>query len=605
MLTVMKKHPIVRLILIYVVYVALFCIAKLAFMLIYFDIYRAYDFGQWIGVCLHGLPLDASTAGYLTILPGLLLCAEPWIAARTARYLWRGYFAGVGLLLAAVFTADAVLYGYWGFRLDSTPFIYLKNPALAIASAPWWQIAGGLAAVMILSIGIYALFTRIAITDEPVVKHRVRSSAAVFVLTALLIIPIRGGFSVSVMNVGKVYYSADMALNHAAVNPCFSLFESLSQDNDFGGKYRFMTNQRASEIFAQMTDKGDNPSSIPLLRTDRPNIILVVLESFSYECLANGSAAGLDSIARQGVRFTNFYANSFRTDRGLVSILSGYPSQPTASIMKYPHKSQSLPSIPRTLKKLGYDLKYYYGGDADFTNMRSYLHSSGIKNIVSQDDFPDTPKFKWGVHDGYLFERVIKDLESGSRTPFMYIIQTSSSHEPFEVPTGGKTFDDAFLNSVAYTDWCLSSFVNDLKKSEYWDNTLVVLVADHAMRWPQSRTNYDVERYHIPLVLTGGAINKKLEVDVVGSQMDIAATLLSQMGIDRRDFKFSKDMLNFSAPHFAYFSAPDLFGMVIRRGNVVYDCASGETARSNGDTTGLIDYGKALLQTLYDDIEAR
>ena len=78
MLTVMKKHPIVRLVLIYVVTVALFCIAKLAFMLIYFDIYRAYDFGQWIGVCLHGLPLDASTAGYLTILPGLLLCAEPF-----------------------------------------------------------------------------------------------------------------------------------------------------------------------------------------------------------------------------------------------------------------------------------------------------------------------------------------------------------------------------------------------------------------------------------------------------------------------------------------------------------------------------------------------
>ncbi len=601
----MKKHPIVRLVLIYAVMVTLFCVAKIAFMLIHWNIYSAYDFASWMEVCLHGLPIDASVAGYLTILPGLLLCAEAWIPKRTAKYLWRGYFAITGLLLALIFTADAVLYGYWGFRLDSTPLIYLKNPSLAIASAEAWQIAVGAAAVAVISAGIYKLFTRIAITDERPDRHRIFTSVALFILTALLIIPIRGGFSVSVMNLGRVYYSTDMALNHAAVNPCFSLLESLSHDNDFGNKYRFMPSDKTARIFAQMTDKGDNPSSMPLLRTDRPNIILVILESFSYECLENGSAAGLDSIARRGVKFTNFYANSFRTDRGLVSILSGYPSQPTASIMKYPRKSQSLPSIPRTLKKYGYDLKYYYGGDADFTNMRSYLRASGIDRIISQDDFPDTPKFKWGVHDGYLFERVTEDLSSGVNAPFMYVIQTSSSHEPFEVPEGGKRFDDPYLNSVAYTDICLSRFVNDLKNSELWENTLVIFVADHAMRWPQSRTNYDVERYRIPFIMTGGAISKNVEIDVVGSQMDIAATLLSQMGINRKEFTFSKDMLNFSGPHFAYFSAPDLFGMVIRRGNVVWDCASGELARSNGDTTGLVDYGKALLQTLYDDIESR
>ena len=602
----MKKHPIVRLVAIYVVMVALFCLSKLAFMLVHFDIYRAYGFGEWMAVCGHGLPLDASVAGYLTVLPALLLCVESWIPKRAAEGIWRGYFALVGVLLALVFTADAALYGYWGFRLDSTPLIYLKNLKLAFASASVWLLVAGLAAVAVLSIGIYKLFTRIAVTDDRVEgRHRIAVSVMSFILAASLIIPIRGGFSVSVMNLGRVYYSTDMALNHAAVNPCFSLLESLSHDNDFAGKYRFMPDERAAEIFSMMTDKGDSPASVPLLRNSRPNIILIVLESFNAECLENGALASLDSIARDGVKFTNFYANSFRTDRGLVSILSGYPSQPTASIMKYPRKSQSLPSLPRTLKQHGYDLRYYYGGDADFTNMRSYLRSGGIEHIVSQDDFPDTPKFKWGVHDGYLFERVAQDLNSSVSVPFMYVVQTSSSHEPFEVPSGGRHFDDAYLNSLAYTDSCLSRFVNGLRQSELWDNTLVVLVADHAMRWPQSRTNYDVERYRIPLVMTGGVLNRSVEVDVVGSQMDIAATLLSQMGIDSREFVFSKDMLDFSAPHFAYFSAPDLFGMVVRRGYAVWDCASGEVARSGGDTTGLVDYGKALLQTLYDDIADR
>jgi len=575
-------------------------------MLVHIGIYGAYIPLQWAEVCMHGLPMDMSVAGYLCILPGLLSCVENLLPQRTAKILWRGYLATVSLLLATIFTADAVLYGYWGFRLDATPLFYLKNPSSAAASASWWQIAAGMAAIAIASVCIYLPLARIAIAkNEAERKFSAPDSAAAFIMTLLLIIPIRGGFSVSVMNIGRVYYSTDMSLNHAAVNPCFSLLESLSHDNDFAGKYRFMPPRQAEKLFSQMQGDSGSPASMQIFRTRRPNIILVILESFMTECLENGAAARLDSLSRTGVVFTNFYANSFRTDRGLVSILSGYPSQPTASIMKYPRKSQSLPSIPETLKEHGYSLRYYYGGDADFTNMRSYLRSCGIERIISEDDFPDTPKFKWGVHDEYLFERVSEDLNGDTKNPFLYIIQTSSSHEPFEVPTGKNGFDDPYLNSVAYTDACLGDFIKKLERSDLWDNTIVALVADHAMRWPRTRTNYDVERYRIPFILLGGAISGHFSIDAVGSQMDIAATLLSQMNIGHSQFRFSKNMLDFSAPHFAYFSAPDLFGIVIRRGNVVWDCASGELARHCGDTTGLVNYGKALLQTLYDDIDAR
>lgn len=600
------RRPFVRLIIIYLVFLVVFFVAKLLFMLLYFNTYGEYDFFQWLGVYWHGLPLDASVAGYLSVFPGLLLCCEGWIPPRAANCLWRGYFALVGILLASIMTADAMLYGYWGFRLDSTPLFYLKNPSLALASASWWQLLAGAACIAVLSIGLYEIFVHVAVTaSRPDKRYRIASSVLLFIMTAMLIIPIRGGFSVSVMNIGKVYYSTDMALNHAAVNPCFSFMESLSHDNDFSEKYRFMSQERAASLFAQMTDDGKTPSIMSLLNTRRPNIILVVLESFMTECLDNGAAPHLDSIARQGVNFTNFYANSFRTDRGLVSILSGYPSQPTLSIMKYPRKTESLPSIPKTLSKYGYSLRYYYGGDADFTNMRSYLRSCRVNEIVSEDDFPDTPKFKWGVHDEYLFRRLERDLsQEDFSQPFFYIVQTSSSHEPFEVPAE-RVFDDPYLNSVAYTDACIGEFADWLRKSRLWDNTIVVFVADHAMRWPQSRTNYDVERYRIPFIITGGALNRSVEIDIIGSQIDIAATLLAQMQIDYSEFVFSKNILNFSAPHFAYFSAPDLFGFIVRRAGIVWDCALQEPARSYGDTTGLVDYGKALLQTLYEDIDSR
>ena len=145
-------------------------------------------------------------------------------------------------------------------------------------------------------------------------------------------------------------------------------------------------------------------------------------------------AVNMDKFAKEGVLFSNFYGSSFRTDRGLASIISGYPGQPSTSIMKYPEKTDKLPSIPRSLKNAGYSLEYYYGGDADFTNMRSYLVSSGIEKIISDKDFPLSERTgKWGAQDHVLFQRLMKDLkEEKQEEPFLKLVQTSSSHEPFE-----------------------------------------------------------------------------------------------------------------------------------------------------------------------------
>ena len=128
-------------------------------------------------------------------------------------------------------------------------------------------------------------------------------------------------------------------------------------------------------------------------------------------------AVQMDSLAKEGVLFTNFYANSFRTDRGLVAILSGYPAQPTTSIMKYPRKTQNLPAIAGSLRDAGYRTKYYYGGDADFTNMRSYLMSSGFENIISDQDFPVSERLsKWGAHDHLVFNRLLEDMKAEVQT---------------------------------------------------------------------------------------------------------------------------------------------------------------------------------------------
>ena len=604
----------------------LFCGAQKAIFFLYYykEFYADCGFGDFIDVVVHGLPLDAAIAGYLTAIPALLLIANVWWRSKAMKYIFKGYYIFCAVLLALIFVGDLALYQYWGFRLDTTPLFYLKSsPKDAFASATFGMLVAG---AVDLAVNVWAFmwlckkFLRRKY-DAPVFG-KVKQTVVLTILTALLFIPIRGGFTVATLNTGKVYYSQNMRLNHAAINPCFSLLESLSKSSSFATQYRYHTPDKADELFAAMQDvslQGGSADTLgnlsgrdTLLKPGKPNVVIVILESFLSKAMGTlggieGVAQNLDSLGANGVLFTNFYANSFRTDRGIVSILSGYPAQPTNSIMKYPRKSQSLPSISRSLAQNGYDLQYIYGGDANFTNMRSYLTAMGFENIISDSDFSISQKLsKWGAHDDVMFDKIATQLEAGEeKEPFLKVIQTSSSHEPFEVP-GFNKLEDIRLNSVAYTDSCLQVFVNRYRNTPYWDNTLFVFVPDHAMQYPVDLDVFSVERYKIPMIFYGPALARTgVKIDVVGSQIDLAATLLGQLGIDHSDFTFSKDMLNPANPHFGFFTVPDAFGMVTDSGAVVFDNVSEKIYSSNLPETPVLEHGKAFLQKLYDDLDKR
>lgn len=584
-------------------------------MAYYYTLYNKVSWTDWFSVIGHGLPLDLSLAGYLTILPGLLLIASAWTDSRILQLIRRIYFTIISILLSCIFISDLGLYGYWGFRLDTTPlFYFFSSPKDALASVSLWVVAGGILAMAVYAALLYFVFSWILVNEKRPLKipyRRLSVSGVLLLATGLLFIPIRGGFSVSTMNLGRVFFSADQRLNHAAINPAFSLLDSFSRQADFDKQYRFMPAEEADTLFSGLTDKPVTDSIPRLFNTERPNIIMIILESFSSHLMETlggepGIAVNMDEFAKEGILFTHFYANSFRTDRGLVSIISGYPAQPTTSIMKYTRKTQSLPSIPASLKKAGYDLQYYYGGDADFTNMRSYLVSTGIEKIVSQNDFPVSERLsKWGVHDHILFHRILTDLKTEpQQEPFFKILQTSSSHEPFEVPY--SKLSNAKLNAFAYTDSCAGDFVRQLKETPLWKNSVVIFVPDHLGVYPESIDHLSPERYTIPLILTGGAVKEPQRITTYGSQIDIAATLLAQLGLPHNDFTFSKNILNPSSPHFAFFTFPNIFGMVTADNEVVFNCESNTVAMDEGTHQGEnLDKGKAYLQKLYDDLAKR
>lgn len=591
--------------------------------------FKGKSFEDWLSVAWHGLPLDFSMSGYLTIIPGILLLLTVWTAAGWVRIAMKWYFFAVCLISAIIFVSDIALYGYWGFRLDTTPMFYLvTSPKDAFASVSIFIMIAGIFSIALTTAILYGIFHYLIIRRSYRLPYlRVPISLLLAALVALLFIPIRGGFTVSTMNTGKAFFSTDIRLNHAAINPAFNFLESLSKQKNFAKQYRFMDDDEANKLFGKMVDTQTfmNADSVnndsvkcnhDILSSDRPDVLIIIIESFSSYLMSSlggekDVAVNLDSLTNESVLFTHFYANSFRTDRGLVSVLSGYPAQPTTSLMKYPRKTEQLPSIARSLVKTGYSASYYYGGDADFTNMRSYLMSQGFEKIISDVDFPvDERLSKWGVHDHVLFSRLLDELRneaemySSDISHHCRVLQTSSSHEPFDVPY--KRLSNKVLNAFAYTDKCVGDFISEFKKLPQWQNTVVLLVPDHLGAFPENISNFVPQRYSIPFMLLGGAVVKPMLVETIGSQQDIAATLLAQMHIDHSDFLFSKDILDVNAPHFAFFTVPDAFGIVTDSNIVIHDNQSDKVVFQEGvNVNDALEKGKAYLQKLYDDIAER
>ncbi|MFC2474259.1 MAG: LTA synthase family protein [Prevotella sp.] len=622
----MKKR-IAALFATFALWIVLFVLQKPVFLLMYAD-----SLANVFPVIFHGLPLDLSVAGYMTTVPALALtvsslpfsCLHGERAARIFRYILLAWTVIASIIVALAFVANLALYGYWRFPLDATPVFFIAtSPADAMASIVWWQGLLGIGVTAFVAVGTFILFKKLyRYFGKELFTARPRKVGwvAMVLLTALLFLPIRGGVTVSAMNTGKAYFSENQTLNHAAVNPVLSFMENIAHQEDFAHQYRFMNDGVAHATFRRFV-RGKAPAGtrpVSVLRTDslpHPDIYLIILESFSDTLTRiKGVTPHLNSLKRQGLYFSRFYANSFRTDRGLVAILMGYPAPATVSLMKFPRKTATMPSLAAHLKRAGYGLNYYYGGDADFTNMRSFLINQGFEHITEDADFPVTERLsKWGVPDHLLFAKAKADLSAqasaghrnvNTRRPAFTVIQTSSSHEPFDVPY--HRLSDPILNAFAYADASLGGFIGYLKASGRWNQSLVIIVPDHLGAWPRNADSFKTWRFHVPLIWTGGMIKRPMVVPVYGSQQDIAATVLGQLGINHQDMTFSKDLFSDAFHHSAFFMMNDGFGLIDDDNTVIYDNKLQRVRVDTGRLRGKnIKNGKATAQVLFDDIARR
>lgn len=579
------KGKLIFLLKYYLFWIAASVLSKLIFLIYQWKDSRLLTGSDYWHILAGGLKLDLSFGGYVILLSSVVLALSVVLPCRAVRFIFSVLTFVVLVFFFGVVTVDLELFRNWGYHLDATPLMYLKTPKEALASTPVGLTLGLLAGMALLIAGAYRIF-RLWVLPSLREEKRTCWSIPVFLLIGgAMILPIRGGINLAPLNSSFVFFHPkSMYANQAAVNPVWNFLYELMHLDKLQRQFVYMPDEKAQQVVDRMMVTGEAYPRV--LKTERPNIVFLLLESFTANAIEvlggePGATPSLNALAKEGILFSNIYATSSRSDRGMVAAISALPSHPSVAVIKYPSKMMAHPRFPKDLEAAGYATRYYYAGDINFGGFRSYVTMS-FQDMVTEDDFAGEAvqnRFKWGVHDQYMFDRLFEDVKQAPQ-PFLYMAFNMSSHEPFSVPGKvafpGDDVEHKFLNAIHYSDSCIGRFIDRCKASGLWDNTLFVLMADHGTRHIGHKAPEEPAAYHIPLILTGGVLNvRDTVITKIGSQTDMIATVLAQLGLDHSSYPFSRNLLA-DIPHpFACYSYPNAAGIVSEDGVSIMDLQSG------------------------------
>ena len=603
----------------FLLWIAYFVFARFFFILFHFNRTKELGFVTTLKTFLYGLRLDSSFAAYLSTIPFLLIIFTVFYKTDLTSRIIKWYSAILIIFISLLLIIDASLYNAWGVRLDTSILPYLSTPKLMISSASTFQLVSGVILWGIISFIFIKIFNKIIQKRILKIEKSFWVQSLLFLLiTASLILPIRGGLQTIPVNQSNVYFSNKMFANHVAVNFAWNFFNTLTHKTNGTNPYKYFSDETAKNIINKTKSTLLKSNTDSILNSNKPNVILILWESLSAKVV--GSLGGepnvtpnLNRLSKEGLLFTNFYGNGDRTDKGIPAILSGYYPQPVKRIMRMPNKTKSLPMLPKEMNQLGYKTSFYYGGDLNFGNMNTYLRSAEIDEIVNGSEFDSKDwNSKWGAYDDVFMKRFAKDLSKKHEKPFFKIALTLSSHEPYEIKGdykfGKKGEDNKYRSAHVYTDKVIGDFISFAKKQEWYNNTLIIIMADHGHSSPKHEGPYfSPKKFQIPMLWLGGALHKKKsEINTVSSQVDFSYTLLDLLGGNKDKFVFSKNIFNTSKNQYAHYIFNKGYGTITKESVFVYDYIGNKIILETGKNTKKLDsLGKAITQNSYKDFLGR
>ena len=347
-------------------------------------------------------------------------------------------------------------------------------------------------------------------------------------------------------------FSSRVMLNQAASNGAYTLvktysivhkthgdmfpFEDQKVQEDMAKNQAFICSEEETLVSAMAPTlrKFNEPDT---LETPK-NIIIIIGESFSATLTGvigqdeRSYSPYFDSICKEGMLFTNCFSNGPRTQHGIVSVMSGFPSIIGSSLIRR-REANAFFTIADAVRQEGYETYFIHGGSLDYDDMRDYVRQGNFQHIYGVEDF-DTWRLKndWGVCDEDLFDFAFEKIKE-AKQPHLTVILTMSNHLPYDIPeefakSHPEVADFQDLKaSYYYADYAWGVFMDRLKTLPEYKNTLVLRTADHGEVYSQADRPFRM--FHIPALLLNGSRCDTV-FDAVCSQMDFVPTLLSEIG---------------------------------------------------------------------------
>lgn len=602
----------------YIFWMLVFVVVRSIFLCWNTEELSGAGFGEIISVYAHAIYLDTATACYFLIPPFLFLTLATVLKKKWILKVNRGFTILLLVCVSLITFGDLPIYDEWHTKLNYKALWFFGNPAEVFHTASPVQLISGILFTIFLTWILFRLYKKICLPDEiPPVKPWWGTITFFLGSAPLIFLGMRGGWQPIPIQVSDAYYSSTHnVLNLTSVNSTFNLLSSCIENLKADEPYRFIPADEAKKIFTEM-NAVEKDSTIHILKNDRPNVVLVVLESWSADLVK--SCGGYDSIcpffdsmADSGLLFSDCYASGSLSDQGMAAVFSGFPAQPLTSVITQPEKYVHLPCINSDFEKAGYHTSFMFGGQLSYGNIKAYMYHNGFDKIIEGDDFDASiPQGRLGVADEYLFNRQLAEL-SKEQQPFFAAMFTLSTHGPFDFPMEEKLHwgekEKPFINSVLYADNCIRNFINQAKKQSWYDNTLFVFVSDHSHNSPKNWAFNQSEYRRIPMLFYGNAIKPEyrgMKYEKIASQTDLAATLLAQLNLDISKYRYSKNLLNPYSPSYAYYAFGEGFGLVKPEGKTTWHVKDGrqeyEQYDSPGDKARITKEGKAFLQVLMDE----
>jgi phosphoglycerol transferase MdoB-like AlkP superfamily enzyme len=588
---------------------------RLMFLILYGHLAEEISFKAALLTFVYGLKHDLFITGYILIIPALAITVLPFFRENLIKKGILVYSGIVLMILVLLYITNLVMYEFWNYPIDKSIFDYLGSPREYLANTKTIQVF----LLLIIWLSLYLLFWSVIfkkwITNNiKVLKPGWSSLVFIILLFPLLILPIKSKAGTIRVNYGSVYFNRIELLNHAAVNPVWNVFYSISKNNPLSEKFSFISEEEAVSVNDSL--HPDNRTVPYVLNNNRPNIVIIMLESFASNITESGGnqkvTPAFNSLMKEGIFFNNFFATGSMTDRALAGIISGYPALPGDCIIHFKKKTQTLPFISKDLQTAGYSTTFIYGGDINFANMKSYLVAGDFEKIISDNDdnySSSIDRTKWGLPDEIVFDRLFEECHQ-VKEPFFIFCLTLSNHHPFDVPMEpvfpGNSYEDIFFNASYYSDKCLGEFMSKAKSAEWYKNTLFVIVADHGSRI-ENENEFDLKRVRIPMLWLGGAVKSgSAVIDHYGSQTDFAKTLLGQLDLPASKYIFSKNLLDPESPSFAYYSCQNGFGIISDSLHLVYHIPASKFSTEIGtETSRWRETSLAFMKYLSSDFNKR